>query len=690
MMRLGPWELTFQPFVGWPVFWALATLAVAAAAAFLALRMRGSVMRAGGLALLLLAIANPQLSRQDRAVFNDIAAVIVDDSESQNLGERRAQTDAALAAVKQQLSQLPGLEVRVGHTDPAGVQQNSGTRMFAALARVMADIPPDRYAGAIFITDGEVHDAPAEAERGKLAGPLHVLLTGSKREIDRRVAIDQAPRFVITGQHQSVTFHVEEVPGGGAVIPVTVKMPDGSEQKYAPKPGEAVTLDVPVTRAGQNYVEISAEVRDGEISTSNNRAVAMIEGIRDRLRVLLISGEPHPGERTWRNMLKADAAVDLVHFTILRPPDKQDGTPTKELSLIAFPTRELFVDKLDQFDLVVFDRYQRQSILPDTYLSNVADYVRKGGAVLISSGPDFAGADGLAGTPLADVLPALPSGQFIEQGFKPVLSDTGQRHPVTQDLPGANAGKPTWGRWFRLIDTTAQPGAEVLMTGPSDKPLLVLARQGEGRVAQFLSDQGWLWARGFEGGGPQVELLRRISHWLMKEPELEEEALSAHQEGGALVVERRSLADSAKPVAVTLPDGTATELALTPSRPGLFTGRIPQAKNGLYALKDGALSAFAVVGSADQKEFAEVRATAEVLAPVATATGGQVSWLEDGVPRFSKQKAGRIMGGQGWMALRDNQQFRVLAVHETPLFSMLASLGVLLIAFGMMWYREGR
>ena len=100
--------------------------------------------------------------------------------------------------------------------------------------------------------------------------------------------------------------------------------------------------------------------------------MTVIEGVRDRLRVLLVSGEPHPGERTWRNLLKADASVDLVHFTILRPPEKQDGTPTKELALIAFPTRELFVDKLDEFDLVIFDRYRRQTVLPAAYMANIA------------------------------------------------------------------------------------------------------------------------------------------------------------------------------------------------------------------------------------------------------------------------------------------------------------------------------
>ena len=97
-----------------------------------------------------------------------------------------------------------------------------------------------------------------------------------------------------------------------------------------------------------------------------------INGVRDRLRVLLVSGEPHAGERTWRNLLKSDASVDLVHFTILRPPEKQDGVPVDELSLIAFPTRELFIEKIEDFDLIIFDRYRRRGILPSLYLENIA------------------------------------------------------------------------------------------------------------------------------------------------------------------------------------------------------------------------------------------------------------------------------------------------------------------------------
>ena len=687
---MSGWHLVFLPHVSLALFWVAAALGAATIAAMLYGRMRGALMRAFGLALLLGALANPQLSREERQYLPDIVAIIVDDSASQSLANRRAQTDEALTALKSRLEAMGTLDVRVGRTVTGTTPDTDGTRVFAALQRIMADVPPERFGGAFIVSDGQVHDMPVGDALTKLRGPLHVLLSGSKSETDRRVAISKSPRFAITGQEQLVTYSVEEQPEGTAAIAVTVRLPNGEERKLSVPPNAEQSLSFAIDRAGQNVVEITAAARDGEITLTNNRALVAIQGIRDRLRVLLVSGEPHPGERAWRNLLKADAAVDLIHFTILRPPEKQDGTPTRELSLIAFPTRELFVDKLDEFDLVIFDRYRRQSVLPDAYLSNVADYVRKGGAVLISSGPDFADEGGLAGTPLFDVMGAAPKGTITETPFKPQLTDLGKRHPVSKGLPGYNNGEPTWGRWFRLIDTEVQNDGVALMHGPDNKPLLVLARAGEGRVAQFLSDQGWLWARGFEGGGPQMEVLRRLAHWLMKEPDLEEEALVARQIGNNLLIERRSLADAVKPVQVTSPSGKTSTATLLPSAPGVFSALVTTTETGLYAVKDGDKQAFAIVGNADSKESSDVRATSARMQPAATATGGGVAWLEDGLPRLSKVRPLALAAGNGWMAVTDNQQFRITALRETPLFSTLASLGVLLLALSLMWYREGR
>ncbi|TIO59298.1 MAG: hypothetical protein E5X98_19690, partial [Mesorhizobium sp.] len=144
--------------------------------------------------------------------------------------------------------------------------------------------------------------------------------------------------------------------------------------------GQPMKLEVTIPNAGRNIVQLSIDHEPGELTDTNNRAIALVDGIRDHLRVLLVSGEPHAGERTWRNLLKSDASVDLVHFTILRPPEKQDGTPINELSLIAFPTRELFVEKIKDFDLIIFDRYQHRDVLPILYYDYISEYVEKGGA----------------------------------------------------------------------------------------------------------------------------------------------------------------------------------------------------------------------------------------------------------------------------------------------------------------------
>jgi hypothetical protein len=683
------WSVSFEPVLPWALI-ALAGVAGLALLVALAIgRSRGTLLRALSFALLLAALANPVVRNEERQPLPDIAVAVVDQSLSQQTGARSKRTEEAVAALKQAVARLPNTELRTVDVKSLASSEDDGTRAFEVLNRALADIPPDRFAGAVMITDGQVHDVPQDPAKSGIGGPLHALITGSKTEKDRQIVIEKAPRFGMVGQEQTVAFRLDEANGPGQPVPVTITVGGGTPITIDVSPGQTVEVPVAVDHGGQNIVEITAPPLDGEISLQNNRAVTVIEGVRDRLRVLLVSGEPHAGERTWRNLLKADASVDLVHFTILRPPEKQDGTPTKELALIAFPTRELFVDKLDQFDLVIFDRYRRQSVLPEAYMFNIAQYVRNGGAVLIASGPDLAAEDGLYSTPLSDIMAAIPTGDVVEEPFKPMLTDQGRKHPVTKDLPDSAGETPSWGRWFRLVDTSTQSG-ETVMSGPGDKPLLVLSRQDEGRVAQLLSDQGWLWARGFEGGGPQTELLRRLAHWLMKEPDLEEEALNGRQQGNDLILERRTMADSAEPVEVTLPSGKTETVPLRQVSPGRFQGSLPVTEAGLHRLADGKLMAVAATGNGDAREMANLRSTTALLDPVARGTGGSTSWLEDGMPQIIKVSAGRQMAGAGWIGLRANDSYRVQAVSDTPLFATLLSLAALLLALGSMWYREGR
>jgi hypothetical protein len=685
------WDFNIAPLLPWPALAAFAAAGLGFIAVSVLTRGRGWILRGLALALLLAALVNPSLRNEDRESLSDIAIAVVDQSRSQSFGDRAARTERALADLKQAVARLSNTELRVVTVTSNVSAENDGTRLFTALNEALSEVPPERFAGAVFITDGQVHDVPKDADKLGLNAPLHGLITGSRKEIDRRIVIEQSPRFGIVGKEQTVRFRVEETGNQPGPIGVTVRLNNGEEHNIEVQSGQSMSLPVLVDHGGQNITEIIADPLPGEITEQNNRAISIIEGIRDRLRVLLVSGEPHPGERTWRNLLKADASVDLVHFTILRPPEKQDGTPIKELSLIAFPTRELFVEKLDEFDLIIFDRYQRRGILPMMYLANIADYVKRGGAVLIAAGPDFAAEDGLYNTPLNAVLQVVPSGQVLEGGFKPQVTDRGQRHPVTRGLPGAEGTTPTWGRWFRLVDAQAESG-EVVMSGLDNKPLLVLSREEQGRLALLLSDHGWLWARGYEGGGPQTELLRRLAHWLMKEPDLEEEYLSGKQDNDNIIIERRTMADTAAPVTVTLPSGATRQIELKQVTPGVWRAGLPVTEPGIHRLADGKLTAAVAIGSADPKETADPVATEAKLAPAAKASGGGLFWLEDysSLPRIGKADAGRQMAGSGWLDFKANNAHRVRAVHELPLFSTLGSLALLLMGFAAMWYREGR
>ncbi len=625
MFNLG---VSFAPLMPAYVVWTAFGVAALISIVLLLVRSRGAPMRALALALMVLALANPSLTREDRDPIPSVAAVIIDKSPSQNFGDRNAQTEAARAVLVERLKRVPGLEVRVTEAGEAD-GETDGTRLFSALSATLADVPPDRVAGAILITDGRVHDVPANAAALGFAAPLHALITGHKDEIDRRVVLTQTPRFGIVGQSQAIGFRVEDQGGKAGSAPVTVRRDGEVLEKRVVTVGADIKINVPIPHAGPNIVEIEAAPLENELTQVNNRAVISIDGVRDKLRVLLVSGEPHAGERTWRNLLKSDASVDLVHFTILRPPEKQDGTPINELSLIAFPTRELFQQKISEFQLIIFDRYARQGVLPMIYFDNIAKYVRDGGAVLIAAGPDYASPTSIWRTPLDVILPAEPSGDVTEQPFRATLTEAGKRHPVTRALEGSDVNPPHWSQWFRLVNIKRTEGTSV-MQGPDGKPLLVLAREGEGRVALLLSDHIWLWARGYQGGGPHLDLLRRLSHWLMKQPELEEEALRLIVKGRDITVQRQTMADSVNEVTLTSPTGADRKLNLQPVEPGVWRAAVTANELGLWRATDGKLTALANVGPANPREFAEVTSTTEVLSKLASATGGDARRLADG------------------------------------------------------------
>ena len=684
--------IAYAPLVPDFVLWAAAALALVLMALLFAVRSRGALIRSLALAMMVLALANPSFTREDREPLSSVVAVVIDKSPSQNFGDRLKQTEQARALLAERLGRIAGLDVRFVEAGEAD-GETDGTRLFAALNATLADVPPGRIAGAILITDGRVHDVPAEVAALGFTAPVHALITGRRDERDRRVVLVTAPRFGIVGQAQTVVYRIDDQGAGSAPAEVTIRRDGEVLERRSVTPGNTVNARIPIPHAGPNIVEIEASPIEGELTTVNNRAVVSIDGVRDKLRVLLVSGEPHAGERSWRNLLKSDASVDLVHFTILRPPEKQDGTPINELSLIAFPTRELFQQKIKDFHLIIFDRYARQGVLPTIYFDNIARYVREGGAVLVAAGPDYASATSIWRTPLEQILPAEPSGRTLEQPYRAGLTEAGRRHPVTRGLRGADSSPPHWSRWFRLVDTRAASGTSIL-EGPEKKPLLVLGRQGDGRVGLLLSDHIWLWARGYEGGGPHLDLMRRLSHWLMKQPDLEEEALRLIVKGRDLVVERQTMADAVNDVTLTLPSGATRTVKLQASAPGLWQGSLRANELGLWRATDGKLNALVNVGPPNPREFAEVTSTTQVLAPFAGATGGDSRRISDAssvtLPRIVGMRSSDIYRGADWIGLRLRDASVVRGIGVLPMFAGLLGLLLLVGALAATWAREGR
>ena len=675
--------IVFDPMIPTLLLVIVAFLSFAAVMLAVTRGLQGWALRGAALMVILAALTGPSVQQEDRAPLSDIVLMLEDVSASQKLADREVQTKTAADTLAAQLQARENTELRrIPVNDGIG---DAGTQLMTALSEALAEEPRSRIAGILAFSDGRIHDADLPID---LPAPMHLLMSGKKSDWDRRLSIRNAPAFAIIGEPITLTLRIDDLgnpPETTVLTPLEISIDGDPAQTFRVPVGQDIELPVTLPHGGRNVIRFSLPEADSELTDRNNAALIQINGVRDRLRVLLVSGEPHQGGRTWRNLLKSDSSVDLVHFTILRPPEKQDGVPVDELSLIAFPTRELFMEKIEDFDLIIFDRYKRRGILPALYLENVANYVRNGGAVLVAAGADFASADSLYRSPLGEVLPATPTARVIEEPYLPQVSDLGQRHPVTANLPG----KGDWGRWLRQIEVT-EPQGNVVMTGKDARPLLILNRVEEGRVALLASDHAWLWSRGYEGGGPQLELLRRLAHWMMKEPELEEEALTASAEGQTMRIIRRTLTDNVPPVTITAPDGSTFELTLSQTSPGVFEGTFEGPEIGLYRLENGDQKSIIGLGPAAPREFVETIASGETMTPILSSMRGGVARLEDGLPRLRDVRLGRPAAGRGWVGLTPRNAYETRDVRQTPL---LPAWLVLLLSAALIvaaWVREGR
>ena len=693
--------ISFQPLLPVNLILILAIIALIIILVGLFLRKRGSVLRLLALAALVLALANPVMVEEQREPIKSIVGVVVDRSPSQNYGTRTRDTDDALNALKEEFKKHPEYEPRfIEAASQSDMAVGTETKLFTPLNQAISDVPPALYAGTVLITDGQVHDIASVSGSVVNEKPINALITGQPDEFDREIKFVEPPRFGITNKKANISVLVNDKgrsTSSDKTATVSIKVNGDAVGQYNVTLGTPYQIELTIPHAGKNIIEAATEPLEGELTTANNETVTVIEGIRQNLRVLLVSGEPHNGERTWRDLLKSDASIDLVHFTILRPPEKSDNTPLSQLSLIVFPTTELFVDKINDFDLVIFDRYQHYDVLPLIYYDYVAEYVKNGGALLMATGPEFAGDTSLAQTPLISVLPTLPSGEIIEKPFRPSLTKDGMRHPVTRDLETKTMNSGNWGRWMRQITVGDTSKSTVVMNGADNRPLMLLSHIGKGRVGMLLSDEGWLWARGFEGGGPYAALYRRMAHWLMKEPDLEEEALTASSNGNNLTIRRQTMADKPETATVTSPSGKTQTVTLEKQQEGVFVANLPTNEVGLFKITNGDKLALAHIGPMNSPEYAELISTDEKLTPVVSSSGGHITRLHakvsdkismptitpiDNSARSKNIKADNI-------ALLKADQTKLVNTVQYSIYTGLLALFVCLLLLSGMWYKEG-
>ncbi len=697
MMNFGSFtSLEFAPVM--PLLWIGVLMVVAAllcGAAWWA-RINGSFVRFLAFLFLGAYLLNPVMTQETREPLRDVAIVIVDETDSQKIGGRAEETARIHKEIQARLSDFDNLEIITTYVQSPNAKESTedtGTAIFTSLRETLKSVDRDRIAATFIVSDGQIHDIPrTSSELLKEIGPIHVALSGEEGQTDRVLELMDPPTFGIVGKPITLRFKVTDYPQSSAARAMVVSVEVDGEivRQMAVSNSEINEIELNLPHAGANHIILRASDKENEISKLNNIAVAQINAVRDRLKVLLVSGEPHMGERGWRNILKSDPSVDLVHFTILRPPEKQDATPLNELSLIPFPIVELFERKLSDFDLIVFDRYRKRGVLTDRYLDNIVNYVADGGALLEAAGPSFATPLSLYRTPLANILPGAPTGAIVEARYTPKLSDPGKRHPVTGKLIKQNGSSEKWGPWFRLVDVRNRNGT-VLMTGADEKPLLILNQFGKGRVAQLASDHAWLWGHGFEGGGPQSELFRRIAHWLMKEPDLEEEKLSVTRVGDDLKIERQSMKDTARSVTVSYPDGHSETADFSSYQDGKASTSLPVKGIGLYQFNSGGLRTMVAIGNLSPKENRNIRTTDTLLAPISETTGGGLIWAsEESVPSLRYISSATDYTGRGWWGLRQNNAFQISGYSRDVLIPNWLALALLASLIMLIWYQESR
>ncbi|HEY5998298.1 MAG TPA: glutamine amidotransferase, partial [bacterium] len=553
--------------------------------------------------------------------------------------------------------------------------------------------------------------AGAAATGAETGGGVPVVFVGvgaGERTRDVEIAAAEPPAVAFAGSPAVIAVTVRSSGYAGREVPLLLKRgeqvlvsrtlrlpPDGTELRESlewtpPAPGaHALTLQVPLL--------------DGEQIAENNRADLSFDAVRDRIRVLVVSGTPSWSYRFLRGALKGDPSLDVVSFIILRSASDAVDVPQQDLSLIPFPTQKIFMEELPNFDLLIFDNFASQPYLPSAYLEKVEEFVRGGGGFWMLGGPLSYQGGRYQLTPLAPLLPvSLPDAPAAGGGFRdvtvrPRLTAAGRAHPFFQGLV-AQGGEPPPLQGYNVSGPAVRGAvvlAEVPVEGGPAQPLVVIGRHGKGRVLSVLTDSLWDWAfeeagRG-RGSRPYLAFVRQAVRWSIGDPQLEParvEPERARVAPGEKVRARiRVLGEDFLPAAspdlsVTLkgPRGETRALAPTAEAPGVFVVEAPAPGEGTWEIaaeasargKVYARAAAVVTAAWPLEEFRSPGLNRDALKALLAGRRGALLELGDaGDTAEALARVLRDLTGEG--AAREREEGRALA-ESVPVFLLFLAL----------------
>ncbi|HUB09636.1 MAG TPA: glutamine amidotransferase [Myxococcales bacterium] len=417
-----------------------------------------------------------------------------------------------------------------------------------------------KVAAALVVSDGTDNVGLAagvgpheKAALERLGAPVSTVLVGEGGLRDLSIAAVKVDDFAFV--RNSVTAEVQVASQGfsGESVPVTLTREGrvvGTQQitLEAGRHRYPVTFKFVPDQTGRFVYTVSVPVQPGEAVADNNKRAFVLKVIRDRVRVLLVAGRPSWDVRFLRGLLHQDPNVDLVSFFILRDATDETQASTSELSLIPFPTEEIFRQQIDTFDLVILQNfawrpYFRQGPDVSPYFPDIRRYVLGGGALLMIGGDNSFGEGHYDETELGDVLPVTSVGLPPPlDPFTVRLTEEGKRHPVMSLVEGGEANARLWASLPALPGLNlvrAKPGARVLLEHPllsaggQNAPVLVVADEGRGRSMALTTDSSWYWSLPAEGRGLSNRSYERFWNnairWLVRDPDLTQISVEAER-----------------------------------------------------------------------------------------------------------------------------------------------------------------